>query len=524
MMMRNASARDFLIDRRAFLKYSGFAAVGLAAAGCSGVVSKNASQRRPNIIHILIDDLGYSDVGCNGGDFCETPNIDRLAAQGMRFTSGYSPSPICSPSRAAFLTGKSPARLHFEFVTQYENSHFDWNRKWYDKWADYTLVPPPYTLHLPLEEITVAEALQSAGYTTGMTGKWHVAGHHNRYNGWSLTHGPTQQGFEWAVDSVGSHPWGYKKEDKGKFGPYEAGQYPDDELTELAVRFLSENKDKDKPFFLFVSHYYVHDPLGTQCKWLLDKYSAKAKAMGRNYSSNRILYAAFVETLDHYVGRLLEAIDRLGLADTTLVCFTSDNGGRPVYAFNAPLRGSKWNLYEGGVRVATLARWPGMIQPGTVCDVPMTGMDFMPTYCQVAGAVNRNEHESDGTSILPVLNGQHGREFKERTLYWHFPYYCSVGDYKSCPSAVGIDDPYVSQTPPQSSIRRGDFKLIYFYEDQRCELYNLAEDLGEQKDLSSLFPEQTTQLRQNLFDYLARVNARLPKNKPTDEIANNNNE
>ena len=173
------------------------------------------------------------------------------------------------------------------------------------------------------------------------------------------------------------------------------------------------------------------------------------------------------------------------------MCFTSDNGGRPVYAFNAPLRGSKWNLYEGGVRVATLARWPGVIKAGTVCDVPMIGMDFMPTYCQIAGIVNQNEKESDGKSILPVLKGQHGREFKERPLYWHFPYYCSVGDYKSCPSAVGIDDPYVSQTPPQSSIRRGDFKLIYFYEDQRCELYNFAEDISEQQELSSRFPEKT---------------------------------
>ena len=502
--------KSLSIDRRGFLKRSSLAAAGVVLGGFSGFASTNIRRKGPNIVHILIDDMGFSDVGCYGSDFCETPNIDRFAAEGMRFTSGYSASPICSPARAAFLTGKSPARLNFEFVTKYENQRFDWNQEWYDKWAGRKLVPPPFTINLGLDEITVAESLKSAGYVTGITGKWHVAGHHGRYNGWSLTHGPKQQGFDWAADTRGSHPYDYKKEEKGKFGPFENGQYPDDELTLSAINFMSENKAN--PFFLFVSHYYVHTPLGTKCKWLFDKYKAKAKSLGRDYKDRRILYAAFVETLNHYVGQLVEALERFGLADNTLVFFTSDNGGHPVHAFNAPLRGSKWNLYEGGVRVPTIARWPGVIKANSICDVPIIGMDFMPTYCELTGAENKNHKDLDGKSILPVLKGRQCREFKDRTLYWHFPYYHpEKRSYKNCPGEIGINDGYVSRTTPQSSIRSGDYKLMYFHENQKCELYNLAQDLSEQNDLSSKMPDKTKKLKQNLLDYLERVKARLPR-------------
>ncbi|MHC4753923.1 MAG: sulfatase [Planctomycetota bacterium] len=501
--------KSLTMDRRNFLKRSGLAAAGLVLVGYSGFASTNKPHKKPNIVHILIDDLGFSDVGCYGSDFCETPNIDRLASKGMKFTNGYSASPICSPARAAFLTGKSPARLNFEFVTKYENQSFDWNQQWYDRWADRELIPPPFTLNLPLEEVTVAESLKSAGYVTGITGKWHVAGHHKDYNGWSLTHGPRQQGFDWALETYGSHPRDYTKEEKGRFGSFENGQYPEDTLTTSAIQFMSDNKAK--PFFLFVSHHYVHTPLGTKCKWLVDKYKAKAKALGRDYEDKRILYAAFVETLDHYVGQLVDAIDQLGLADNTLVFFTSDNGGHPVHAFNAPLRGSKWNLYEGGVRVPTIARWPRVIKPNTICDAPIIGMDFMPTYSEVADDENKNHKDIDGKSILPLLKGQQCRELKDRTLYWHFPYYHPERSYNNCPVEIGINDGYVSRTQPQSSIRFGDYKLIYFYENQKCELYNLAHDISEQNDLSSKMPDKTKNLKQNLFDYLEKVKARLPR-------------
>ncbi|QHI68918.1 sulfatase [Tichowtungia aerotolerans] len=488
--------------------------VTLALQGVSFAEEK--PTKRPNIIHILIDDLGFADVGCYGNDFCETPNIDRFAEQGVRFTDAYSASPICSPSRAAFLTGKTPARLHFEFVTRDEDLSFDWNEEWDKQWADFKLVPPPFTINLPLEEETIAEALKSAGYKTGMTGKWHVAGHHLHYNGWNLTHGPKQQGFDWAVDTFGSHPWGQKKADRMKFKPFEKGVFAEDELTQQAIQFLNQNKDGSDPFFLFVSHYYVHSPLGTQCKWLVDKYTEKAKALGRNYSNERILYAAFVETMDHYVGWLLAAIDEYGLTDNTLVVLTSDNGGMPVWAFNAPLRGSKWNLYEGGVREPTMIRWPGVARPGAVCHVPIIYTDFMPTYCEVAGTTPVNPDKLDGMSIVSILKGDPMPVLKKRPLYWHFPYYHWRGKYENCPEEIGLNDGYVSQTKPQSSIRDGDYKLLYFYEDRRCELYNLTDDPSEQKDVSASMPQKTKQLQQTLFEYFNSVEARLPREHPAN--------
>ena len=505
-------ARAFDISRRDFLKHSGLAIAGLGLAGCASRAGGKQNDKPLNIIHILIDDLGYADLGCYGNEFCETPNIDRLASQGLKFTSGYSASAICSPARASFMTGKTPARLNFEFVTKDEDMHFDWNDEWRKQWADWKLTPPPFTINMPLEEVTIPERLKAAGYVSGITGKWHCAGHHGGYNGWSNTYGPLQQGFDWGTETRGAHPYGYKKSEKGKFGDYKEGEFPEDELTQKAIQFMKENKEG--PFFLFVSHYYVHDPLGTKCEWLLKKYQAKAERMGLDYSDKRILYAAFVETMDHYVGQLLDAIDEQGLTDDTLLVFTSDNGGHPVHAFNAPLRGSKWNLYEGGIRVPFMVRWPGVTKPGTATDVPVVATDLLQTYCDVTGVKVAGESELDGQSIRAVIENPKSKKLDGRALYWHFPYYHWRGDYFKIPAKIGINDGYISQTKPQSAIRQGDYKLIYFYEDGNVELYNLEKDLSEQNDLGQTMPEKAAELKAKLLGYLEKVDARLPRRNP----------
>ena len=487
------------VSRRDFL---GAMAAGTAACLLPGAASAEAGK--PKLLFILVDDLGFADLGCYGNTFCDTPNIDRLAREGMRFTNGYAAAPICSASRAGCLTGRTPARLGFEFVTKplEEANAADWDKRFADK----KLVPPPFTLNLPLEEETIAEAMQQAGYATGITGKWHVSAHHEHYLGWSPTHGPLQQGFDWGREDFGAHPYGYAKSEKYTFGPYQEGEYEADALTGNAIEFLKTNRDK--PFFLMVSHYYVHVPLGTKCKWLLDKYQSRAEG---KYTGKRALYGAFVETLDHYIGQLLNALDALGLADNTLVVLTSDNGGHPEFAFNAPLRGSKWNLYEGGIRVPLIARWPGVVAPGAQCDVPVANTDLMPTFCEAAGRAAAPEKPLDGKSILCALKGGPCETLRDRSLYWHFPYYHPERRFDQCPAAIGIEDGYTSQTRPQSAIRKGRYKLLYFYEDERCELYDLADDISEQNDLAGKMPDKAKSLQDELLGYLHSVHARLPR-------------
>ncbi|MEZ5361741.1 MAG: sulfatase-like hydrolase/transferase [Bryobacterales bacterium] len=306
------------------------------------------AAERPNIVLILADDLAWSDLGCYGSTHCETPNLDHFAEQGARFTDAYAAAPICSPSRAALMTGKTPARLGFEFVTKWRDDVMPLG-------GPRKLDPPPYTYELPLEERTIAEVLRDAGYRTGMVGKWHLNSHHGHYLGWSPTHGPLQQGFQWGRETFGSHPWAYKAAED-PYTDLPEGEYAPDSLTDDAIAFLSQGGDK--PFFLYASYPYVHTPVRARGRWLEEKYRAK---LGPDATDKRVLYGGFVETFDHNVGRLIDAASRI---ENTLIVFTSDNGGHPEYAVNAPLRGSKWNLYEGGIRVPLLVRWDGRVKPG----------------------------------------------------------------------------------------------------------------------------------------------------------------
>ncbi len=479
--------------------------------------AENDTNQKPNIILIYIDDLGYSDLANYGREygnfFTETPNIDKLATEGMKFTNAYASAPICSPSRAALLTGKTPARLGFEFVTKYKEDTFSWeDEEWVEKYSNYPLTCPPYRITLPLSENTVAEELAKNGYETGMVGKWHVAPHYKRYNGWDPTHGPKQQGFEWAEETFGDHPSGYPKTEKGpdySESKYPNGRYPEDELTNKAIEFLE--MEHEKPFFLFVSHYFVHTPIDYRLEWLIKKYRDKASKSHEDIPESVILYAAFVDRMDYYVGQLLDAIDDNELRENTLVVFTSDNGGHPSFAYNRPFRGSKWNLYEGGIREPFIVRWPGIVEAGSTCETPIIQTDLMPTFSTISGTKSIAS-DVDGKSILPLLKGAAPQELLKRTFVWHFPYYHPEGDkYEKAISEIGIEDLSVSKTLPQSAIRQGNYKLIYFYEDDKTELYDLNDDITEHTDLSEERPWDATKLKTALFNYLNEVDARFPQ-------------
>lgn len=447
---------------------------GLVLAGCS----ESVEQSSPNILIIYADDLGWSDMGCYGSQKNETPMLDKLASEGIRFTNAYAPAPICSASRASIMTGKSPARLNFEFVST--EGRID----------DKPLLPPKRTLELPLDEVTLGEVAGNAEYKTALFGKWHIARHKGEYLKWSDTHGPLQQGFEIGSDHYGSHPY-----DDVNQSPVDLpeGSFPKDSLVLKAINFLKEQEGKQKPFFMFFSSYYVHTPVIPNNSWLIEKYRKRLPGA----SCEEIKYAAFVETMDYYCGQILQALEDFGLDENTLVIFTSDNGGHPKYTDNAPLRGNKWNLYEGGIREPFIVRWPGVLGEGTESAEPVIQYDILPMLCELLNqTIPRNV---DGESLLPLLTGKSARLNRE-AIYWHFPYYHPPKSYEG--------------TKPCSAIREGSDKLIYFYEDERIELYDLENDLGETSDLSSVMPERAEQLKSRLINRLTEAGARFPTTNP----------
>ena len=452
---------------------------------------------RPNILLIFADDLGWSDLGCYGSQRFQTPNLDRLASQGMRFTQAYAAAPICSASRASLLTGNSTARNRFEFVVK--NAPGRQN-------VPAPLLAPPFTIDLSLDSVTIPEVLSDRGYQTGFYGKWHLNAHHKRYLGWSPTHGPTVQGFNSATEDFGSHPYSYWKNGKSarSFLDLPNGEFPDDSMTRRAIRFLEQVNDE--PFFLMVSHFFVHDPNHTRVRWLYERYYEALPESPRREKLAH--YGAMVTTLDHHVGELLAALEETGKADSTLVVFTSDNGGHPNYAGNAPLRGSKWNLYEGGIRVPFIVRWPGVAKSHSICDVPVWSPDLFPTFAELTGADSSTA--KDGRSLAPLLRNQ-DKQPAERNMVWHFPYYHPETRYAERIDRIGIDDGETSKTKPHSAIRAGNWKLIHFYENDADELYDLSRDPSEAKNLASARPDHAETLRNQLLTYLKDANARFPR-------------
>jgi arylsulfatase A len=450
-----------------------FGVVALASSHCA--VSPAAEAKRPNIIFILIDDLGWADVGCFGSKSYRTPNIDKLAGQGMRFTDAYAACAVCSPTRASIMTGKYPARLHLT----------DWIPGEGDK-PPHALLVPKWRMFLPLEEVTIAEALKPAGYVCASIGKWHL-GPPECF--------PQHQGFD--VNVAGGdigHPVSY-------FWPYEgkthtvpglkaggrAGEYLTDRLTDAAERFIEDHRAG--PFFLYLAHYAVHTPL--QAK---PAVTAKYKNPPPQSEQNNAVYAAMIESVDDSVGRILRKLDALHIADNTVVVFMSDNGGLwPKSTSNAPLRAGKAYPYEGGIREPLLIKWPGATQPGTRCSVPVCSIDFFPTLLEMAGA--KVPGPVDGLSLVPLLKGTGGID--REALFWHYPHYWSR-----------------NRVRPYGAVRAGDWKLVEFYEDMRVELYNLKDDLGEAHDLAKAKPEKTAELRTLLHNWRQSVDAQMPTPNP----------
>lgn len=448
--------------------------VGLLAA-CSLESCTARRYQKPNILYINIDDLGWRDVGFMGSDFYETPNLDRLADQGMVFTNAYAPASNCAPSRACCMSGQYTPR-HGVFTVGNSERGNARTRK---------LIPTPNRIDLPDEQITIAEALKAAGYRTIHLGKWH------------LGDDPCTQGFD--INIGGSHagaPHSY-------FSPYRNANLPDgpagehlpERLTDEAIRFLEERSDR--PFFMSFAMYSVHTPLQAP-KETIARYKAKPASPGQSNAT----YAAMIEHMDTSVGRLLAKLDELGLAENTLVLFTSDNGGVAKISSQAPLRAGKGAYYEGGIREPMILRWPGITQSGSICEVPVHGVDFFPTFLDAAGVTVPQGKLLDGVSFLPLLTGR--GTFAERALFWHFPIYL-----QNYGRNEGNRDP-LFRTRPGSAVRLGQWKLHEYFEDGGLELYNLETDLGETTNLAAGHPEKVKQLHDLLKQWRKKTNAPVP--------------
>lgn len=440
---------------------------------------------KPNIIFILADDLGYTDLGCYGSKYYESPNIDRMALEGLRFTAGYTAGPNCQPTRAALLTGQYMPRTGVYTVGSIDR--FNWQSR--------PLRPVDNVARLSLEKVTLADSLKKAGYVTGMFGKWHL--------GNDGPHHPGKRGFDEAIESSGVH-FDFKTDPKVE---YPKGTYLADFLTDKAVDFI--RRHKDKPFFLYLPHFAVHGPIQAKAE-LIERFRDKEPVGGHRDPT----YAAMIQSVDESVGRILGLLDELKLAENTLVIFSSDNGGVGGYVRagikkdegitdNAPLRGGKGMLYEGGIRVPYIARWPGEIPKGTTSEQPITSVDLYPTLLEVAGAAPPEKHPLDGESYLKVLTSGGKSALKREAVYWHFPGYLGAGQggWRTLP--VGV-------------IRAGDWKLMEFFEDNRLELYNLREDIGETKNLAAKHPERTRELHRQLLAWRTEIKAPMPgKNTET---------
>ncbi len=438
---------------------------------------------QPNIVLIYADDLGWRDLGVQGSTYYETPNIDRLASEGMRFTNAYANAPNCAPSRAALMSGQYAPRTGIYTVASAARGREE-NR---------LLVPVENRTELALEIPTLAEALRDAGYRTGHVGKWHLGGE---------GHSPTDQGFDWAIagnerGGTQSHfyPYGRSNRVPGlELG--EEGEYLADRLVDEALGFIEEGGER--PFFLYLSHYSVHTPIQGRPD-LVSYYQDKPASDGHDNPE----YAAMIQAVDEGVGRLMETLDRLALAENTVVIFYSDNGGYGPATTMSPLRGSKGMLYEGGIREPLIVRWPGRVARGSVTDEPVIGTDLYPTLMDLAGGRAPSGHVLDGRSFRSAL---HGVRFADptRDLFWHFPAYLE--------SDASVPGPW--RTTPSSAIRRDQWKLIHFFEGDRWELYDLESDIGESHDLSAEMPERTAELRAALEEWWAETGAFLPIPKP----------
>lgn len=437
-----------------------------------------AETSPPNIIFILIDDMGQTDLGCYGSTFYQTPHIDRLAASGLQFMHGYSACTVCSPTRAAVLTGKYPARLH---ITDWIAGHVKPNAK---------LRIPEWTKQLPHEETTIAELLKSRGYATAHFGKWHLG---------PETHGPTKHGFD--VNIGGNHrgqppsyffPYGWGEIALPGLEQGKEGEYLTDRLTDEALGWIE--KIQKQPFFIYWPHYTVHTPLQAK-KERIEKY----RLMEKNDSPQQnATYAAMIDSLDESVGRLVAKLEELKLRENTVMVFTSDNGGLTLnnVTHNIGLRAGKGSAYEGGVRVPLIVSWPGKIKANSKTNEPAISVDFLPTFASLAG-VKDLPKDVDGMDLSRVL--LRGEKLGRDAIYWHYPHYHPGG------------------ATPYSAMRAGNWRLVEFFETGTKELYNLADDPLEKNDLAGNQPDLAAKFAKQLADWRKTVGAQLPTANPDYE-------
>jgi len=450
----------------------------------SGSCSRTEELQKPNIVFILMDDLGWTDVGYMGSAYYETPHIDRLAGQGMIFTQAYANAANCAPTRACFLSGQYSPRHGVYTVARPDRG----------KSEDRRLIPVANSREISLDKITIAEAIQPEGYVSAAIGKWHVGNI------------PLELGFSFSIDR-------YEMAYKGHFN--EDGEYLTDRLTDEAIQFITRNKNR--PFFLYLAHHAVHTPIQAK-KPVVEKYRNK-EAVGCHEHAT---YAAMIESMDESIGRIDSNLRELGLSENTLLIFFSDNGGHGTFTCQEPLRGGKGMFYEGGIRVPMFAYWPGRVEAGTTCDLPVISTDFYPTFVELAGVKPPGDYHLDGISLLPLLEGE--VELDREAIFWHFPAYLE--------SYEGLKDDSrdtVFRTRPVSVIRKGDWKLLLFHEEwvldggkekiatnHSVELYNLAKDPGEERNLANMEPGKRDELLKELLEWQQSINAPVPA-KPNPE-------
>ena len=477
-------------------------------------------QSKPNVIFVMIDDYGWADMGYNGSKFYETPNLDRLASESMQFTDGYAAASISSPTRVSLMTGKYPARTGItDWIPGYQYNLPK------DKLSQYKMIVPEIPLNMPLEEVTIAEAMKENGYTTYHIGKWHCAEDSLYY--------PQYQGFDVNIGGwLKGSPNGIQRKQGGDgayFTPYRnpylpdgpKGEYLTDRLATEAIKLI-ENTDRNQPFFMYFSFYAVHTPIEAKPEYV-EYFREKAQRMGIDtiqpfttdldwykkadhkawHWKERVIqsdaeYAALIYSMDENLGRLLQALKDNGIEENTIVCLLSDNGGLSTAegspTCNAPLRGGKGWLYEGGIREPYLIKYSKMNIAGKKCSIPVTSVDFYPTILDMAGLPLKPEQHIDGVSLLPILKGD--KKFKRGPIYFHYPHYGGKGD------------------TPAGAVRDGDYKLIEFYEDDHVELYNLKNDISEKNDLSKKKPQLASRLLKELQDWRKACGAKMPVHNP----------
>ena len=452
------------------------ALLGLCFGSPQLLLGADAAQERPNIIFVMADDLGYTDVACYGSQYYETPNIDRLASQGLKLTNHHH-CQNCTPTRAALMSGQYGARTGVYTVGGIDR--FDWSKR--------PLRPVDNVTDLPLDRDIIAKQIKAAGYVTGMFGKWHIGEKGDYY--------PGRRGFDEAIVSAGRH-FDFATNPKTD---YPEGEYLADFLTDKAVDFISRHKDE--PFFLYLPHFGVHSPHQAKAD-LIEHFKPKPGVGGHNNPT----YAAMISSVDESVGRIMETLDELQLADNTVLIFTSDNGGVGGYVRegikksgdvtdNYPLRSGKGSLYEGGTREPFIVRWPGVTPTGTTCDIPTIHVDLYPTFLELAHAPQPRQ-VLDGESLVPLIRDPQAK-LKRDAIFQHFPGYLGAGQ-----------DSW--RTTPVSLIQAGDWKLMEFLEDGHLELYNLHDDISESKNLADSHADKAKELHERLVAWRKEVGAPMP--------------